>query len=393
MQLTFNKHTALAILRLLRAHDALARTRRSQIIPPDPHPRKSWTDSALKATIATLPYELRLQEFNIAVPSPDARIRSKNATCTTYAGGIPGNSFLDIGNGIAISGPELLFVELAESMHPIEHLVLGHELCGSFARNAEDPYNGNITYNVKPLTSVEKITRFLEEAKSIRGIGAARNTVKFLNDNAWSPTESVIAAFMRLPADCLGFDLGELSLNPRVDLAMPLPGAKTKRYPDIVIKGTPVGVNYDGLVHLDLASIVQASLEMGAHPEMMQTQLEVNRAIERVREKVLDDIRRNRELAASGLSVFPVLKEDLYTPNGLEMLVRQLVNSLEQFTDRDMSIQKFILDSGAFSTARRRMLLSLLPGKHNIDALTYQNADGHLVYETEPGVSECWIEL
>lgn len=380
-------------MRSLRANDALAKTRRSPIIPPDPHPRKSWTNNALKAAIATLPFKLDLSEFNVAVPSPDARIRSKSAKCTTYAGGIPENSFLDIGNGIAISGPELLFVELAESMHPIEHLILGHELCGSFARNAEDPRNGNAIYNVKPLTSVEKITRFIATAKSIRGIDAARYTIKFLNDNAWSPTESVIAAFLRLPIDCLGFDLGELSLNPRVDLAMPLPGAKPKRHPDIVIKGTSVGVNYDGLMHLDLDSIVQASMEMGAHPEAAQTQLEVSRAVERVRAKVLDDTRRDRELAASGLSILPVLKEDLYTSKGLEMLVGQLVNSLERLTDRDMSIQKFILDSGAFSTARHRMLLSLLPSRRDIDAVIYEQINGLRVYEDESGASECWIEL
>ena len=393
MQVTFNKHTALAILRTLRTNGALAQTHRSNIIPPDPHPRKSWVNSALKEAIATLPFKLDLAEFSIAVPSSDARIRSKNATCTTYAGGMPEKSFLDIGNGIAISGPELLFAELAESMHPVEHLMLGHELCGSFARNAEDPYNGNIVYNLKPLTSAAKIARFLEEAKSMRGIGAARDTVKLLNDNAWSPTESIIAAFLRLPIDCLGFDLGELSLNPRVDLTAPLPGAKSKRYPDIVIAETPVGVNYDGLVHLDLASIVRASAEMGAHPEMSQAQFEVDRAIRNVRAKALDDIRRNRELAASGLYVLPVLKEDLYTPNGLEMLVRQLVDSLERLTDRDMSVQKSILDSGAFSAARHRMLLSLLPGKHVVDAVTYQQVKGLRIYEDEFGASECWIEL
>ena len=393
MQLTFNKHTALAILRSLRANNALAEVCRTHIIPPDPYPRKTWTSSALMAATAMLPCKLDLSKYYIAVPSPDARIRSKNVTCTTYVGGIPESSFLDIGNGLAISGPELLFAELAESMHPVEHLMLGHELCGSFARSAEDPYNGNVLYDVKPLTSTEKITLFLEKAKSIRCIGAARDTAKLLNDNAWSPTESVIAAFLRLPIDCLGFDLGELSLNSRVDLLQPLPGAKSKRYPDIVIAGTPVGVNYDGLMHLDLTSIVRASAEMGAHPEMAQAQLEVNRAIDRVRAKALDDIRRNRELAASGLSVLPVLKEDLYAPHGLEMLVRQLIDSLERLANRNMSIQKFILDSGAFSAARYRMLLSLLPGKHAIGTVAYQHGRGLWVYEDEPGASECWIEL
>ena len=132
---------------------------------------------------------------------------------------------------------------------------------------------------------------------------------------------------------------------------------------------------------------------MGSHPGERQSEIEVNQAVKRVREKVLDDIRRNRELATGGLSVLPVLKEDLYEPGGLDMLAMQLVELVEKSTGRDMSVQRLVLESGALSTPRYRTMLSLLPGKNQRATQVLKRAGSLNVYESEPGVSECWIEL
>ena len=368
---------------------------RSSMLAPDPSPKRRWTRKSFRQLASSVPFSLGSEPFEVVVPCKSARIRTEGVSCTIYSDGLPANAFINLGNGICISSPELLFIELAAEMDPVEHLMLGHELCGSFARDADDPYNGPVAFDVPPLTSASKIERLLACAKSVRGIGAARASLAYLNDNAWSPTESVIAAFLRLPIDCLGFDFGELVLNPRVDLAQPLPGAKEKRYPDIMIADTPVGVNYDGLVHLDLNSIVKAAVHMGAQPGLRQAQSEVDQAVARVREKALDDIRRNRELATSGLSVFPMLMEDLYEPDGLEQIAMELVRSLERLAGRDMTIQRLVLENKVLSEARYRKLLSLLPGKHERNVQICRRIGDLLVYESEdaPGVSECWMEL
>ena len=397
MRLAFNKRTALSILRHLRTGQSQSRifARRCNVPVPDASPWKRWVKSTFLRLEADLPFALGSPPYSIAVPDAESRIRSTCCECTVYADGVPAGAFIDLGYGIAISSPELLFIELANDMDPVEHLMLGHELCGSFARDAKDPYNGLAAYNIQPLTSTAKIARFLASSKSIRGIDAARASLARLNDNAWSPTESLIASFLRLPIDCLGFDFGELELNPRIDLAQPLPGAKTKRYPDIMIAGTPVGINYDGLVHLDLNSIVKTAMRMGAQPGSAQTEVEVNRAVANVREKALDDIRRNRELAISGLSVLPVLKEDLYVPDGLELVAMGLVKQLEKLTDKDMSIQRLVLENNVLSKVRYRTLLSLMPGKHERNLHICQRIGDLHLYECadEPGTSECWIEL
>lgn len=398
MKLTFTKRSALAIIRSLRAGGSKPHALgcRTSVTAPDlGGSGKRWTRKRIAALESELGLDVRLAKdpLEIAVPSAAARLRSSFVSSTVYAGCVPARSFVDIGGGLAVSAPELLFVEMAEVMGPIEHLMLGHELCGSFSRDAGDPYDGSITYGVPPLTSVGKITCFLESASRIRGITKARRSLAYLNDNAWSPTESLVTAFLRLPIDDLGYEFGSLTLNPRKYFERQLPGAKESRVPDIVIDGTPVGLNYDGLTHLDLKSIARAGIELGMNPGVSQTQLALDQAIEAVRAKAVDDIRRNRELAADGLQVFPLLKEDLYMPGGLDQVVVQLVRLIEESTGMAMEAQRRILRSRVLSEARHRMILSFLPGKNERNVQVGRFIGGHKVYEGPSVVHECWIEL
>ncbi len=431
MQLTLCKHSALAALRSLRSAgtspavafrqpavssfstaDAASttgqtsssrsisavRSSRTDILSPNPYPRQRWTRSLIDGIDFSATFTLSGKTVNFAVPSKASRIRVRNSTSTVYEKGIPKGAFIKTRYSsedctLVISSPELLFVELAKEMHPVEHLMLGHELCGTFSRDAEDPYNGPITYGIQPATSTERIRRFLNEAKSIRGIEAARTSAQYLNDNAWSPTESLVAALLRLPIDSLGYDFGELMLNPRFYPNASLPGSADSRVPDIMIAGTPVGINYDGAVHLDLDSIADAAREVGSNPQLQQAQAELSKAMRNVRSKVVDDIRRNRELAADGLAVFPVLKEDLYTKGGFDRIVEYLITVIEQLTDRDMSDQKRILRMTKLADARWHMALSLLPGKHERSIHVNRFICSNEVTEGQCEVHECWIEL
>ena len=367
------------------------------MLAPDPSPGRRWTRKLLESVDLDLPFQLAGKTLNFAVPNSAARIRVSDSTWTVYEKGIPDRAFIRArcsteDCSLAISGPELLFAELAKVMHPVEHLMLGHELCGTFSRDPEDPYNGPVTYGLQPATSAERIRRFLAEAKCIHGIEMARTSAKYLNDNAWSPTESLIAALLRLPMDSLGYDFGELELNPRANPSAVLPGSADSRVPDIMIGGTSVGVNYDGAVHLDLDSIVNAARELEAHPQLQQAQQSLTNAVRSVRAKVVDDIRRNRELAADGLAVFPVVKEDLYEKGGFDQIVAHLITVIEQLGDRDLTEQKKILRMKRLADARWHMALSLLPGHHERNIHVARFICGNEVLEGPCEVTECWIE-
>ena len=395
MELTLNGRTALAITRMLRA-DARSSgpfSRKTGLVPPDPSPLKRWGKSCFEQGRHELLGRFSGRPIDIAVPAEEMRVRTRGVTSTIYRRGIPDNAFIDLGNGVAISGPELLFAEMAKYMNPVEHLMLGHELCGSFSRDADDPFNGPVAYRRPPLTSARRLRAFLDEAKNVRGINAARRTLRYLNDNAWSPTESLVAALLRLPMDDLGYGIGELTLNPRVDPTRRLPGARGSRVPDIVIDGTPLGLNYDGLAHLDLRSIARAGVETGLHPELQQAEQALERAIADVRAKAIDDIRRNRELAAKGMMVFPLLKEDLYAPGGLDAMVNTLLDILESDYGRDVARQRRAAMSPTLCKERHRLMLSLLPGKAERGIQVARFIEGTKVSDALHSVLDYWIEF
>ena len=99
------------------------------------------------------------------------------------------------------------------------------------------------------------------------------------------------------------------------------------------------------------------------------------------------------ELAADGLAVFPVTKEDLYVKGGLNQIVAHLITVVEQLTNRDMSEQKRILRLKRLADARWHMALSLLPGKHERNTQVGRFIYGHEVLQGPVEVHECWVEL
>ena len=395
MKLTLNKWSALYILRTLRANPACRNRlfRRINIIAPDPSPLRRWSKNCFVATAHPIMEMLQGETLNIAVPTPNTRLSSRNTICTVRGPNMPRNAYIDIGDGIAISGPELLFVELASELRPIELIMLGHELCGSFGRNAKDPRNGDVAYDLPPLTSVERIKHFVEQASHIRGIKQARAALAHIADNSWSPTESIVAAFMAAPMDYLGYAFDALELNERVFRTQNLPGAKDSRVPDILVAGTHVGLNYDGLGHLDLEAIARAGIQLGMHPETSDSQTALERAMRDVRAKALDDARRNRELLAGGYTVFPVLKEDLYQPGGFDQLIARLVDVLEKESNLDLAKTKRALAAKALSADRYRLLRTLLPGSYEPDVQLGRYIAGLPVSTAPYTMADYWIEF
>jgi len=366
MQITFVKHSALKVMRSLRLKQGNvgALRCRSGILPADPSPRKRWTNRLLHELDPGCDYADENGEIWVAVSQGAKRVRTRGAHCTTFERGIPEGSFLQVADGIAISSPELLFAELAAHLHPVELLVLGYEMCGTYSLDAADPFNGPVSYGLKPLTSAKRIREFVAQARGIHGIAVARKVAAYLADNAWSPAEALIAAVLCLPVDYLGYDLGALVLNPRVGKGCALPGARDSRVPDIVMSGTSTGINYDGKEHLDLDSLVRAAVDVGMNPGAVQNQVALQQAMRAVRSKIVDDIRRNRELALSGYSVLPMVMEDLYVRGGMDAMAALLISAIEQRDKRDLSRQRRHLGKRALSDARYRMMLSLLPGNH-----------------------------
>lgn len=356
MRLAVNKLSALRVLRRLRGDRAATLGRRCDLPSPDPSPRRRWTRGSLPLErLALSAPPSRERRLSIAVPCAEDRVQASFAACTVYSTGLPTRAFVDVGDGLAISSPELLFLELATVMSPPVHALLGLELCGTFSRDPLDPRNGDVAFGVRPVTTVRGLGEFLDACPRGRAVQAARRTLGRIGDDCWSPMEAVVATLAALPYVELGYELGGVALNVRRpnDPALVAMGCRESRVPDIEICGSRVGLNYDGHVHLDLDAVIGAAAD---------GDLEAARSLARqVRNKYLDDLRRNRELAAGGRVILPVTSEDLFEEGGLDAVMLEAALAREALDGVPADPLRSALGIRVLTTERQQLIWSMLP--------------------------------
>lgn len=368
MSLTLGSASALYALRAIRCGDlACDLARRCDMIAPSPHPQRRWSKGQIACQLSAVGLSGLMagkRRVNVIVPTRDLRVQSKAVSNTVYSGPLPENSFIDLGNGIAMSCPELLFIELANVMEPAIHLLVGMELCGCFSRSAENPRTGDAVYGIEPVTTVSRIREYAERAKNVRGSSRAIEAIELIEGQAWSPMEALIAALAILPVDKLGLDLGRIRLNPRKELGERLSRLSTaaSRVPDIMFMGTNVGINYDGEDHFRLDGIARAAVALDRDPGSTDRARELADAFAEARERIVSDKRRDRDLMSLGLTVFPVAKEDLLEPGGFDRVMGQVVAAIERTENRDLITQRMVLANERLAAARYALMRSLMPG-------------------------------
>lgn len=385
MEATFNRRTALFLLRAMRIKHPNINfaVRRRVISDPDPAPHVRWTEPYTRACLTQAGFELPSSvPLEFAMKNPARRLKCRGVHNTVYGtrAKLDPQSFVELCPGLCVSCPELVFIEIADVLPTPELVMLGYELCGSFARDPLSPRDGDVLYNVRPLTSVKRIKTLLSSAKRVRGAARAAYAIDMVADNAWSPMEALVTAVLTLPFSECGLDMGPFILNERIGTPDELASAayRESRVPDMLLAGTSDGLNYDGGRHLDLDSVADAAIALERNPESASSQIAFDRTKDAVRSKVLDDIRRNRELAADGYTVLPVTKEDLYYRGAFDRLAMQFIALVERDTGRDMSLQRLALRHFGMRKNRQELIWALLPscGEHAIPLSSGLVADG-----------------
>lgn len=374
MHLTLNSLTALRIMRAIRCGKLKMRlTRRCDLIAPDKGQVRRWTGKALAKDLAFLGNAVEFSEkrpLDVLVPAKNQRLRLKGVSCSFRTCQHPANSFVHLGNGIAMSCPELMFIELARVMDPVAHLLLGMELCGRFSRSSDNPRFGMVAYDIEPVTSVERLRAYAREAHAVRGASQALGTIDRICENAWLPMEAIIAALAMLPLSKLGYDLWPIGLNPRKELGERLSALSDaeSRVPDIMFCGTGVGLNYDGEDHFRLFEVVQAAMALERDPGNSDLVRELDEALGHARAAIVSDKRRDRDLMSLGLSVFSMTKEDLAGEGGLDRVMGQIIEAIERSGSRSLLVQRAVLQDLSLARARQDLIWSLMPGPVSADA-------------------------
>lgn len=366
MHLTLAGTDALRVLRALRCNKTdVGALVRGDLEPPNPDPFKRFRANRLDLQKLLLDKPPSQQHpLQITTPSREDNLRAgfvRNIVVPT--GNVPPNSFIDVGDGIQIPCPELIFLQVTSQMMPLIQLALGMELCGDFSRDPQNPTDGSPVLGLAPVTSARRIQTYLSSCQSLPGLNQARYIASFLSDNAWSAMEGAVGALFSLPFGYLGYDLAPLTLNKRITSTSSMLSDKDSRVPDILFQGSHVGLNYDGGDHLALGEIVDAATDAVLHPEDAIASANLQTTVKRVREKYVDDHRRDRELWAQGLMVMPITIEDVREKGRLDSIASWVMDQLEAEGARDLSTQRAMLQSPAIARARQRVIWSLLPGE------------------------------
>lgn len=356
MRITFNKLTALHILRAWRSSGRTLTADRHSLETSAVAPGRYWTRRRINTCLESVGVSLSDMRgrVQVMVPRPGARIRSRTAINTVYVRGLPANPTIELGSMVRIPCPELLFIELGTIMSPVMQLLAGLELCGRFSRDARDPRDGAVTYSIKPVTTADKIRSYVSAARDLAGLEQSRRVAEWLMDEAWSPQEALLNGLARMPLHELGYELGEMQLNPRFIARGPLLSMvdKRSRVPDSLVKDTNVGFNYDGGPHFG-EDVPGASV----------TGLLDSNAADSMRKAVVADKRRDRDLLVQGLSVLPVTKEDFYEHGGIDRVMLQAMSLLERGGMGDFSKHRRVLGRPRLAEERQRLIWSLLPGR------------------------------
>jgi hypothetical protein len=302
--------------------------------------------------------------LHILVPNVQSRVRGKGVLAHVASKDVQADSVLWVDERSRVVRPELLFLQVAETLSLPALVMLGLELCGHFSRQADNPLMGDVVDGIPAATSVERLEACLSTIKRAKGLDKARMALPYVRDHAASAPEAVLATMFGLPSAEGGYGMGPVVLNERVELGDSQSQAKAKsRYPDLMFAFAQVGLNYDGFKHFDIADLMAAA-ELFACSEgkdQDEARETLKEKLNSARTKVIDDNMRDRQLAAQGRIVFSVTKEDLQDVSHLDDLARQVLNCADKVFGAEVTEYMDALDDSSCARERGELLGMLAP--------------------------------
>lgn len=358
-------------MRKLRAEEkdkGLKEYTQTDLVEPGPWEGKKWSKAEFESDSWKWDVPTQKQPLHVLIPARGKRIRSSLMVTHETGKSLPAKSIYWLDENSSMVCPELLFLQMAGVFSLPMLVLLGYELCGCFTRMAEDPLEGPVVDNIPSATSVESISSYLADFPHTHGATQAKRALRYVSDNALSPTEAVLATVYSLPQEESGYGMGPINLNTRVVVQTEddeSSGAKTERarYPDLMFPFAPVGINYDGEGHLDLEGLVKAVLDVFNSDDKKQQDngKAVMKKLEEVRAKAVDDNMRDRQLISKGKVVLRATKEDLNECGALDAFTRQLLDVAQTLFGTDVSAYRRLLDDTSLARDRWSLLSTMLP--------------------------------
>ena len=147
----------------------------------------------------------------------DAASRGKSQLVRSHvcAAAYPPGSFRRLTHDLYVSSPELCFLQLAPSLPFGRLALLGMELCGGYALDADDSEGFR---RREPLSTAAALRRVSQRFSGVKGAKPARLAARFLVDGALSPMEAAVVLLLCAPTSRGGYGLAPPVLNAEVRL-------------------------------------------------------------------------------------------------------------------------------------------------------------------------------
>lgn len=276
MDIILTRHTSLALLRAARSDAGLE----LHAVDVTSCPDEVLPSAELEATFDYLapfvgeaspemPYQVACsrQIKHVCDPRLVAHARKVTLPKGSYLEVCPvsqaeGDARLPEGVRVLIEGPALALVTYAEVLTrrvgrgvlsrwlATDMVVaLGDELCGTYARDAMNPFGGRCSYDVEQAASRNEIEKSLWRMSGLAGLDLARRAIPYVANRSASPMETLHHMMETLPPRLSGLSIGHAQLNERI-----VPTSQQQRVltvkegirPDLYWKQWKIAIEHDG---------------------------------------------------------------------------------------------------------------------------------------------------
>lgn len=176
---------------------------------------------------------------HVLVASQVSRHNACGFTVHVCSTKLPRQALIKISKSVWVVSPEMLVCQLAamRDWSDEEIVKVAYELCGTYVLDAS--WDG-LTNTDSPLTSTERIGRFIEASSPMRGVKRARKLMGLVHDRSNSPMETILAMLLTLPARHGGLGYKGLVMNYPIQTSM------GRRFVDLAFPSMGVGLEYKG---------------------------------------------------------------------------------------------------------------------------------------------------
>ena len=272
--------------------------------------------------------------LDVVVPRAGERLGNELLSSHLWSGPMSEAHLVSLGDGIRVSRPEVVFVQLSLGLDEIDLAEIAYELAGTYVLTP-DNQNGFVS-DVRPLVGVADLRGYASAARTLGVPGAARamRALDLVAERSNSPRETCAGIFLATPRSRGGAGAAGFSMNAAIQLPEGLARMLGQRRvtPDFSWPNGTVGEYDSDSFHRSPAERARDERKRRAYQSQGLDCLTMSRetfSSNAVLDLFVDDLQaslglRRRPPSARMLAARRDLRERLFGPESTEAALREL---------------------------------------------------------------------